>query len=70
MQDAELNSLILELTDVLHDLEWWQSGDIGEDAYRKTVEKFKKKWIGTRDEALRERLCKSLDNIKIEVMDR
>lgn len=45
MQDCEMNDLIMDLCAVLHDLEWWQSGDYGEDEYRKSVEDFKKKWI-------------------------
>lgn len=45
MYDAELNDLIKDLIKVLHDLEWWQSGDIGEDTYRETVAIFKEKWF-------------------------
>lgn len=45
MQDCEMNDLIMDLCAVLHDLEWWQSGDYSEDEYRKSVEDFKKKWI-------------------------
>ena len=45
MFDAELNELIGDLCDVLHDVEWWQSGDMSEKEYRKTVNKFKAKWL-------------------------
>ena len=45
MYDAELNDLINDLIKVLHDLEWWQSSDIGEDTYRETVANFKDKWF-------------------------
>lgn len=45
MYDAEMNDLIEDLCDVLHDLEWWQSADISEDDYRKTLTKFKAKWF-------------------------
>lgn len=45
MYDAEMNDLIKDLCDVLHDLEWWQSGDYSEDQYRETLEKFKAKWF-------------------------
>lgn len=45
MYDVELNDLINDLIKVLHDLEWWQSSDIGEDTYRETVAKFKDKWF-------------------------
>lgn len=45
LQDVEMNDLLNDLCIVLHDLEWWQSGDYSEDKYRKSVEDFKKKWI-------------------------
>ena len=35
MHDAEMNDLINDLCEVLHDLEWWQSNDICEETYRK-----------------------------------
>ena len=53
MQDDELNEMLKDFFDVLHDLEWWQSGDIGEYDYRKTVKAFKKKWFcQTNDERI------------------
>lgn len=55
MEDPELNEMIVDLCELLHDLEWWQSADYGEDTYRETVKKFKKKWFGQTDE---ERLSK------------
>ena len=45
MEDDELNALLKDFVEVLHDLEWWQSADIGEDTYRKTVTAFKNKWL-------------------------
>lgn len=45
MFDSQLNSMMKDLVDVLHDLEWWQSCDCDEKRYRETVRKFKKKWF-------------------------
>lgn len=47
MYDEEMNDMIRDLAEVLHDLEWWQSGDWSEDVYRETLVKFKKKWFKT-----------------------
>lgn len=46
MYDAEMEDLIKDLCGVLHDLEWWQSGDTSEETYKKSLMKFKKKWFG------------------------
>ena len=54
MYDAEMNDLIADLCEVLHDLEWWQSGDTSEKTYRKTLTAFKNKWFkGDRQERLK-----------------
>ena len=54
MYDVEMDDLIIDLCDVLHDLEWWQSGDSDESNYRNTLSKFKKKWFkGNRKERLK-----------------
>lgn len=45
MYDQELNEMMDDLVELLHDLEWWQSLDYSEEDYRETVTKFKKKWF-------------------------
>lgn len=45
MHDFQLDEMMKDLVKVLHDLEWWQSCDTGEDTYRRTVTEFKKKWF-------------------------
>ena len=45
MYDAELDELMRDLVPVLRAVEWWQSGDTGEDSYRKKVASFKNKWL-------------------------
>ena len=69
--DEELNMMLKDLVLVLHDLEWWQSGDIGEEDYRKTLNNFKNKWFGNRDERLKEIIeskCKELENHLLNVV--
>ena len=58
MEDVELNEMIVDLCELLHDLEWWQSADYGEETYRETVKKFKSKWFGKTEE---ERLGRLID---------
>ena len=71
MHDAEMNELIKDLVEVLHDLEWWQSGDIGEQGYRETVAKFKTKWFGsdidTRTERLKGYVDKQVESCRKEL---
>lgn len=46
MGDAELNDLMEDVAELLHDCEWWHSGDYDEDDYRRSVAQFKEKWFG------------------------
>lgn len=65
MYDTEMNDLVKDLSEVLHDLEWWQSGDYSEDQYRETVSEFKKKWFkGDRTNRLKGYIDDQLDAVK------
>ena len=65
MYDTEMNDLIRDLSGVLHDLEWWQSGDYSEDQYRETVSEFKKKWLkGDRTNRLKEYIDDQIDTVR------
>ncbi len=69
--DEELDLMIQDLREVLHDLEWWQSCDISEEDYRKTLNNFKNKWFGNRDERLKEIIstkCKELEEHLLNVV--
>lgn len=45
MHDSQLDAMMNDLCELLHDLEWWQSCDCSEEIYRESVKKFKKKWF-------------------------
>lgn len=45
MEDLEMELLLKDFCSVLHDLEWYRSGDYGEEDYRRAVADFKKKWL-------------------------
>lgn len=66
MEDEEMDDLMSDIVKVLHDLEWWKSGDIGEEDYRDTVKKFKKKWFnpdGREDKLREDRLKEYMEDI-------
>lgn len=69
MRDRELDELVRDLAKVMHDLEWWESCDYSEDAYRETVREFKRKWFGgAREEVLRGIVEKSCDELRVELL--
>ncbi len=68
MFDDEMNEMVIDFVGLLKDLEWWQSCDISEERYLETLERFKKKWFGTRDENLRQRMAGKLEAFKQELL--
>ena len=68
VDDKEIKDLLNDLSDLMHDLEWWHSGDYSSSDYYETLDKFKAKWFGeNRNERLREYLNKTLDDVKWEI---
>lgn len=45
-EDAELSDLLRDAAHVLHEEEWWKSGDTGIDDYYEALAEFKAKWFG------------------------
>jgi len=68
MYDEEMNDLIKDLCDVLHDLEWWRSCDCSEEHYRDTLAKFKAKWFtGDRQERLKGYIDEKIGFVRSEL---
>jgi hypothetical protein len=46
LEDKELIMLVNDIAKLMHDCEWYLSGDTNQDDYHKTVKWFKQKWFG------------------------
>lgn len=68
MYDSQLNEMMKDLVEVLHDLEWWQSSDTGEDTYRRAVRKFKKKWFKQTKIDVQKQIESEFEKAKDELM--
>jgi hypothetical protein len=44
-EERILKRLLTDLSSLLHDYEWWKSGDIDEKDFIKSFNKFKRKWL-------------------------
>lgn len=68
MFDRQLDEMMKDLVKVLHDLEWWQSSDTGEDTYRRAVTEFKKKWFKQRKIDVQKQIESEFEKTKDELM--
>ena len=64
MGDPELNALMVDLVELLHDCEWWHSADISWETYHKRIKEFKAKWLAGGD--ARNKRLKEIVNDKVE----
>ena len=70
MADDEMKMLIEDIAEVLHDCEWWHSGDYSEEDYRKSLRKFKDKWFkAKREERLEDIIYKRCEELKAELIE-
>ena len=68
VDDKEIKDLIQDLANLMHDLEWYLSGDYGKSDYEKTLFKFKDKWFGeNRNKRLKGYITSTLDDMKWEI---
>lgn len=68
MKDTELNEMMKDLVEVLHDLEWYVDCDISEEQYRETVTKFKSKWFKRRKCDIEELVNEVFEEKKAELL--
>lgn len=70
MGDRELIELVKDVADLMHDREWYLSGDYGEDTWNKCARKFKEKWFkSSREERLKEMIESIFEDARKECME-
>ena len=47
-EDEEISELIWDVFDLIHDYDWYASGDTDKADYLKSKEKFKEKWLSNK----------------------
>lgn len=63
MEDILVSECVYDMACLLKSLEWYRSGDTGEDMYKRDLEYFKRKWLLPQNEdALYQRFKEDLNN--------
>lgn len=69
MDDRLMSELVFDVFCLLHSLDWYESGDTGEDTYQKDVDYFKKKWLKAKpNEIVSREIEKSTSELRDELM--
>lgn len=66
--DKQISELVWDVFVLIHSVDWYASGDTGEEDYRKDVRFFKEKWFGkTPEEFAKREIEKTLAEAKEEL---
>ena len=70
VEDKEISALMKDLAELVHDEEWYESGDYGRSDYLETLNKFKEKWFkSSREERLKGIINEELEHFKNRLND-
>ena len=70
VEDREIKDLLVDLGQLIHDEEWYESGDYSRSDYLETLESFKAKWFkGSREERLKKIINEELEHFKNRLND-
>lgn len=68
-EDREISELVFDVLDLIHDFDWYYSGDTGKETYLKAKAKFKKKWLSSRGVRIKHTIDKALDEVRAELYE-
>lgn len=69
MEDDEISELVWDVLNLIHDLDYYQSGDTCRETYIESKKEFKKKWFGNRSERLEQIVDKKIEQLREEVKE-
>ena len=68
-EDREISELVWDVLDLIHDYDWYVSGDTDKETYLKAKAKFKKKWFSNRGVRVRSIVDEAIKQCKDELYE-
>jgi hypothetical protein len=68
-EDREISELVWDVLDLIHDFDWYASGDTCKETYLKKKAEFKKKWLTNRGVRVRRIVDDALKQAKDELYE-
>lgn len=66
-EDREISELVWDVLDLIHDYDWYASGDTCKETYLKAKSGFKKKWLDNRGVRVRRIVDDAIEQCKNEL---
>lgn len=68
-EDREISELVWDVLDLIHDFDWYTSGDTCKETYLKAKKDFKKKWFSNRGVRVRRIVDDAIQQCKNELYE-
>lgn len=68
-EDREISELIWDVFNLIHDFDWYISGDTMKETYLKSKAEFKKKWLSNRGVRVRRVIDEAINDIRNELYE-
>ena len=68
-EDREISELVFDVLDLIHEFDWYYSGDTGKETYLEAKAEFKKKWLSSRGVRIKRTIDTALDEVRTELYE-
>lgn len=68
-EDLEISELVWDILNLIHDFDWYKSGDTSKETYLRAKADFKKKWMDNRGVRVRRIVDEALQRTKDELYE-
>ena len=68
-EDREISELVWDVLDLIHDYDWYASGDTCKETYLEAKSKFKKKWFSNRGVRVRRIVDEAIEETRQELYE-
>ena len=68
-EDREISELVWDILDLIHDYDWYVSGDTSRETYLKAKANFKNKWFNNRDVVVKRVVDTAIEEVKAELYE-
>lgn len=68
-EDKEISELVWDVLDLIHDFDWYKTGDTSKEDYLKAKANFKEKWFSNRELCVRRIVDDSIEQCKKELYE-
>ena len=68
-EDREISELVWDVFQLIHDFDWYKSGDTCKETYLTKKAEFKKKWLGKRPAKVKQLIDEAIAEAKQELYE-